>query len=348
MKLGYFKEIYNEVFADPAAWSEWFFGKIAEDDIMIAKDGCGRPAASLLMEVYDFLFHGSVLPSGYVSCMATKPENRSRGFASGLMRESLAGAFERGYAFCELIPAEDHLYEFYRQFSYAPVFYVDQERYTSLHRFATGDAAAIEPSYDVFRRLEDKFGCGPVHSAVQFANVLKDNAFSSGHEVVFMEDAEGAQACIFATYSSSDPEGGVLVRSLLADNDTVGESVLAELRRRVGERPIAVWTPPLSGLKEFLRPRGMLRIVDAAKVLAALAAAHKGLEFSAVVSDPDIEANNAAFIVSGGECRKVARIARPDLDVDIETLAAVLFGSEKTGRIFGLPTRRPYMSLMLD
>lgn len=348
MKLDQFKDIYRLVFKDPAPWCEWFFSRIDEDDIFIIKDGCGRAAATLLMEDYAFRYSSAELRSGYVSCVATRPECRSRGFASELMRQSLQEAKRRGYAFCELIPADEHLFFFYRRFGYAKVFYVDRERYTSLHPFPKGDTRVVEPSYDAFRALEDTVGAGPVHSLSQFEAVMRDNAFESGHEVIFMEDETLARACLFATYDKKAADSPVSVRCLLADTSMMADSVLAELRKRVGERALTVHRPPVSGLKEFLEPFGMLRIIDPGAVLSAMAATHNTVRTSIRVHDPEIADNNGAFVIEKGTCTRVDDVRNPDLDVDIEILALLLFCNEKTGKIFGLPTRRPYMSLMLD
>lgn len=342
-----FREVFSSAFDDSRRWRDWFFSKVAvhDDEISIALDGMGKPVGALLMQPYTFLYRDAELPTEYMSCVATKPEARSKGVASELIAKALVEAAARGSVLCELIPAHDHLYYFYRRFGYSGVFYVDRLRYTALHPFkAHGEAA--EPDYELFSALERRVGCGILHSSEQYAFVLEDIAIDGGYALAVRSD-EGSAIALAV------PEGdAVKVKCLLADTPELADGVLAQLRELVGEKAIVTDTPPLTGDKAFLRAYGMVRILNAEALLAAVAASHSRLKYNVRVRDEIIEANNGLFALSGGKCRRVECGAElssePNLDVDIVTLAAILFSSERTASIFGLPARRPNMSLMLD
>lgn len=257
MKKAQFEEIYASAFSDPTRWRRWFVDEVvtdtADDDIFIVPDSAGRPSASALMKTYGFMYRGVCLPSGYISCVATKPEARTRGLASIAVQEALSEAVRRGYAFCELIPANRSLYSFYCRFGLPMAFYADEERYTSLHEFSDGIGEAIEPTYAVFHGLEERLGCSIIHSETDYRRIIKDLSFESGHSVAFVR--EGGYACLFASWDAGRDDATVTVRSLLADSEPLAMGALGVLRAEVGERPFTVLRPPLSGEKAHLRVR---------------------------------------------------------------------------------------------
>lgn len=346
MKKKEFEEIYRSAFNDGADWRRWFFANVVTDDngIYLSRDSAGKAIGALLMQPYDFLFHDATVSSEYMSCVATRPEARAHGIASGLIRQALRDARERGTAVCHLVPAADHLYFFYDRLGFATAFYIDRERFTALHTFAEGDCKAVEPSFAMFSRLEQAFGCGVLHSVADFANIMADNSIDGGR-VVAVRDADGSEAILFAT----ETDDVARVKCLLADNESAAEGALAHLRDLSGAVAVVVDRPPLSGEKCFLRPYGMARIVDPMPLLQAIAAEHPGLHYAIYVKDSIIESNTGYYTLRDGECRRPAAFGgHADLEVRIDTLAAVLFSNERIGKVLELPVRRPYMALMLD
>lgn len=339
-----FKEVFISAFNDSKLWRNWFFSNVAvnEDEISVALDGMGKPAGALLMQRYAFQYRGAELQSEYMSCVATKPEARSKGVASKLITDAITEAAGRGSAFCELIPAKPHLYYFYRRFGFAGVFYVDRQRYTALHKF-TPCGTPVAPDYELFSALERRNACGVVHNASQYALVMEDIQVDGGYAFAVRE-GDGA-AIVFA----APDEDIIKVKCLLADSPELADGAVALLRDAVGEKGIVVDMPPLTGEKAFLRPYGMLRIIDAHTVLATLASAFPRLKYAIRLHDAIIGDNNGIFNIRDGKCtHPEAYGGHVDLDVSIETLAAILFSSERMASVFDLPGRRPYMSLMLD
>ena len=347
MKTKDFQEIYNLVFRDPEKWTKWFFGEVANDErqIYIAREDNGRASAVLLMQPYSFIYSGAELPSEYMSCVATRPEARSHGVASRLIKDTLMDAYSRGVAMCELIPAESHLFYFYKRFGFAPVFFVDRFRFTALHHFRADTCELVEPTYEVFSRLEREIGCGIVHSERDFANALQDLKLDGGYAIAARNPVDGAEAVVFA----DERDGVAWVKCIMADDDTAASAALEELRRRVGKKAMVVNSPAFYDDPAFLTAYGMGRIVDPQAVLQALAAANPKLNMAVRVRDGVIQENNGVFTVRNGECRRPDAFGgHLDLDVSVETLTALLFSSKKIASIFDLPAQRPYMTLMLD
>lgn len=347
MKAKNFQHIFEQSFDDPAAWRRWFFDNVvADDDIYIAADSRNKPAAALLMQRYDMQYCGRRIPTGYISCVGTLPQARGKGLASTLLRSAICDAHARGMALCELIPAQNHLFYFYRHAGFSTAFYADRERYTSLHNFSGGRGHVVQPTYSLMNNLEKKHGGMILHSEQDYANILTDLALDGEHYAIGATDDAGNAAVLFATADAYD---GIKVKSLLADSRELALTALAELRQRAGNKPITVYLPPVSHEPQFITARGMVRITDAVVILGVLAADHPHLHIAIRLHDSIVEANTGIYIIKdGGVTRTDATDTAIDLDIDIAVLASILFSSHDVGRIFGLPTQRPYMALMLD
>ncbi len=351
MKRSDFEEIARQTFREDEPWRRWFFSSVVAEENLhgVTEDGTSRTIATLMMAPYDILYMYARARAGYISYVATRKDGRGRGYAGRLMRKAIREAHRQGLDFLTLIPASRNLYFFYDKFDFATVFYIDEERYTALQPFDGGTGVAIEPEYEYLARLEHHFGSGVLHSRRDYDNIMADRAFEAGHAEIAARADDGSMAMLFATWDPTRPSGEVTVSSLMSESDAAALTALHELRLRVGERAMTVRRPPVSGIKAYLRPFGMGRIVNTGRVLGFLAAAHPTLHMRIRVYDPLIDANTAVFSLADGKCtRSPWREGRFDLDVRVDTLTSILFSSEKIGDIFNLPTRRPYMALMLE
>ena len=349
MKKEDFIAVFKSSFPDGEAWCNWFFATepVKDENIYLSYDGT-KAASALLMQPYPFLYEGTVFDSGSISCVATRPESRAKGLSRDNLRKALNDARAIGYAMAELVPAADSLYYFYSREGFATVFYVDRERYTSLHSFPEGRGALVEPGYTLFHDLEVEAGCGILHTEADYRRVLEDMSVDGGSVVLAATDDDGHSAMLFAVDA---PDGGALVKCLIGHSKYARRTLLCELRRRVGSRDITVLRPPVSGDKALMQPYGMMRILNPELLLGALAARHPQLSMKIKLSDSLLSDNSGVYELAEGVCVKdCAAVSdyKVDLDISVDTLAGIIFGSHEMGEIFNIPARRPYMSLMLD
>lgn len=346
MKLDDFRNIFRRTFDDTEKWQRWFFASVATDadEVYLSAGRDGNAASALLMQPYDFLYRETIVPAAYISCVATLPESRSQGLASRTLRDALGDARRRGYALCALIPAEEHLVSFYEKQNFASVFYQDFERYTSVHKFQGEVGLSVEPSAAMLHRLEMRCGCGFLHSASDYDEIVADMNLDGESHVIAVADAAGGEAMLFAVVARDEAN----VKCLLADSEMLAQSALAELRRRVADKAVSVSRPPLSGDKAFLKSKGMARITNPQPLLAALAASDAHLRISINLTDSLLAENSGVYLIDGGRCSRSDQSVKADLEVDVSTLAAILFSNHHMGALFGIPSRRPYMALMLD
>lgn len=340
-----FKRLFREGFNESPQWFERFCESVFREEDFIVTEADGRAASGLLLSPYSMSYGGSELALGYISCVATAREHRGKGLMHELMYRALNRAAERGMAICALVPATDRLYFLYDRFGFATVFYVDERRYTSLHRFAMPEGfAATAPTWETLHALETESPSTVLHSRHDFDNIMWDLELDGGMAAA-AEGPDGQRAMAFATASADT----VTVKYLAADSEEAAEAVLAQLRERYGERHIVVWASPVNPGARRLRSRGMARIVNAELALGALAAANPAAEQVIRVHDAVVPSNNAIFVLHRGECRRVEHTLRTlSLDVTADVLTRIMFSGPATGEIFGLTTAHPTLPLMLD
>ncbi|MDE6854801.1 MAG: GNAT family N-acetyltransferase [Muribaculaceae bacterium] len=350
MKKEDFRKIFTSSFTDCSEeWRNWFFDNVVKDEsgIYLESDSHKKNSAALLMQPYTLLYMDSELPTGYISCVATLPERRSQGLASTLLTRAIREARDAGYAMVELIPSSEALTPFYSRNDFATVFYQDVGRYTSLHTFREGRGALVEPTYALFSALERDYGCGILHTEADYAGILADMALDGGAVHLAAMGSDGGAAMLFA---ADAPDGSVAVKALLGSSKYARRMLLHELRRIVGERDITVRSVPSDRSDNpLLKPYGMARITRPDLLLGALAKAVPHFVQTIRLTDDSLPENSGIYVIGAGECRRADEApGKVDLDISTETLAALLFGSHETGDLFGIPSRRPFMSLMLD
>lgn len=351
MKLDRFKEIFRSSFPDSEEWCDWFFGSVvSEECVYLASANDGKAASTLLAQPYELHYEGALLPTVYISCVATLPEYRSCGLASAVLKDAMIDARSKGAVMAELIPAEDHLYYFYSRLGFATVFYADVEHYTSLHTFRPGRGNLVEPTYELFHAIELAQGCSVLHSRADYENILSDMSLDGAPILLAATDDEGGSAMLFAV---ADGDDAVKVKWLAGQSKYAVRTLLAELRRHIGEKDVTVVRPPESGDRALMRPYGMGRVLRPGIFLSVLAAAHPELAITVRIGDDIIPSNSGIYAVADGKCTftpaaDTPRGLKADLDVTAETFTAVVFSSHATSEIIGLPASRPAMGLMLD
>lgn len=340
-----FRRLLRESFTVEPRWVDWFMDEVYTDDELLALESDGKLTSAMLLSPYPMNYRGQLLPAGYMSCVATARSERGKGNMHRLMIRALVAAAERGDALVCLIPASRRLYFFYDRFGFSTVFYIDEHRYTSVHRFPFGEQFhAVEPDYDMFRRLESIRPCGIRHDEMRYHQIVKDIELDGGFVVAASDDV-GGEAMAFVELGR---EAKVL--DILYSSDEAADAVMALMREKAGERPVIVRAWPSEAKNgPALRARGMARIVNVEMMLSALAASDAKIDQVVRVYDPIIPSNNGIYILHKGECEKVqTTLRRVTLDVTVDVLTRLLFSSPSIGQVFDLPTERPLISLMLD
>lgn len=331
-----------------------YFDRVYSDADAMTLVKADRTVSSLLLQRYAMTFHGIRLPVGYISGAATRRAARSKGYMTELMLEALDAARQRGDMAVTLIPASEWLYDFYARMDFAAVFYVDAERYTSLHKFPADEGfhevADIysEAVTDAFARLELTRRCAVVHTRRDFLNILDDLRISHGVFTAVARDGESAPAAM-AWAAPDDENSRLIVKELMGIDASAREAALHAVRRHFPDMPVTVLAVPGEGNGRRLTPRGMMRIVNPMMALQAVAASHPDLSLAIRLTDQLMPINSHTYIISGGECTvDDDYTGKTDFDIDANILCRIMFSSAAIGEITGFPSIRPHISLMLD
>lgn len=343
------KKLWSEAFGDSREYVDMYFERVyqEEDALYILKDG--KVESSLLLQHYGFRFHDAKLPMAYIAGAATRRASRGKGLMSDLMRTALIKARERGDMLVSLVPAHDWLYFFYDKFGLSTVFYVDPQRFTSLHIFTPqNEYYSVEDPYsdevwEAFERLEKARGCGVVHSRRDFLNILEDIKLAKG-SFVAMRDAEGSVVSMaWATVGDL-----LTVTELMGTSHDSREAALARLRELWPDKAFKVLSPPLVETRRLF-DRGMARIVNVPLCLQTIAQAHPEWHCLIRVKDPIFAENSHTYKIADGKVVIAdSSTANPDFDVDIKVFNEIVFSSAKMGEVLRFPSERPVMSLMLE
>ena len=347
------RQIWQECFRDTPQWMDMFFSEVYDDDDALVLEYNNKPVSSLLLQKYTMAWHGEEIPMGYISGAATRRQERGRGHMSELLRIALRQARHRGDMLVSLIPASRRLFFFYDRLGFSTVFYIKENRYTSLHSFSPkekytritdADTAGL---YDFFRRSESERDGTVLHSFRDFTNILADNRIDGGEVIALArEGSDDIVAIGIAVVDDSEPR--VVVRDMFAVDEDAAEGLLDSFRTVYPDYPFTVIRPVTPGARP-IETRAMTRIVNVGSMLGVLARRDPSLKIAVKVRDSIIPDNNKTFIVKSGSVSAVSHYdGRPDLDVTVQTLASILFSTPQVGDVFGLPAVRPFMSLMLE
>jgi len=116
------KIMWHKIFGDSESYLNSFFGKVYKDENTLVDIENGNVVSVLFMIPYKFIANGKETKIVYLYALATEPEYRGRKIMSKLIQKSLDICTKRGYALSVLIPADDSLFEYYRQFGYEEYF----------------------------------------------------------------------------------------------------------------------------------------------------------------------------------------------------------------------------------
>lgn len=350
--------IWQDRFGDSRQWMEMVHSRIYNDRDCLTIDVDGNIVSQLLLRNIDYLHLGQPLKATYIYGAATRRDCQHRGYMSKLMVKALRESFSRGASVAFLKPAQRWLYDFYAGFGFATTVYIDEQRYTSAHKFPSPtDQFAIETSVNDIDELARSYNnlaslrpSTSLHDQVDFMTIMIDNSLDDGVKAIVRNRVDGGICGI--AFAVTDADGNVAVRDLVASDEISAELALGGIADQLPGRSMVVESPTCYRSAKY-EARGMGRIINVAEFLRALVKVKPDLKLRLRIADPVIAENNNVFRVSNGEViveqiDKTVGNQRFDLDVDIEVFTSIVFSSPEIGSIFNLPAARSFISLMLD
>lgn len=347
-----FGELFKLCFPAERKWNQWYLSRPpAADSVRLGLYSESRLVAALELRRYRFRIRPGVeINASYIFGAMTHPSYRGRGFMKKLMKEALEYSRNRGDDLCVLIPADKSLYFFYGNLGFGSAFYFDEKRYVDIHQFGVQKDereayVQAQVDYSFFSSLEDTLHCGIIHNEEQFGELRAEMA-QTGGMIEGIVSADGMPVAL-AAYISKGEE--LRVRLLLARSEEAAEALLGLIKSRHPNVSTVVEDLP-SDRKAMLRVRGMARIICPERFFGEYCRQVREIKQVIRLRDSLMPENSGVYRLENGECTVLGATEniRPTLDTDVGTLTSIIFSSEEMGKIFNLPTRRPFIALMLD
>lgn len=306
-----------ESFKDSPEYVKLVFDNYYDSKLNASREKEGVIVSTLLGVPYDFVDpSGNKLRGLYLCGLATKASYQGNGLMSDMLEEINRKAREKGFDFTFLIPSDEGIRRFYRDRGYHDTFYYKEDYFVKGHRFKSDPELEIQnPAKEDHEALIEYLSKSKVVSGWQLLHSPKDwkavleEAVISGEPIIVARSEKGIRGVAFLSALQSEKEKVdrevryVTVKKLLADDDSIRESLLAEALCRYPEYGVKVvgsctgkpeceaerqvWEPfyaqsngkeaeyeeisqvqvPFSG-KELLKSKGMIRIFDIKSILS--------------------------------------------------------------------------------
>ncbi|MCX7614789.1 MAG: GNAT family N-acetyltransferase [Clostridiales bacterium] len=166
------KRIWDVCFPDDKLFGEWYFHNVwkAENTLVCIVEN--KLAAMLQMLSAQIEYGDDACKATYIYGVGTRPEFRRRGLADMLLNASFEEDRKRNIPLSILIPQEQWLFDFYKKFSYLPVF---KSKKIYLNDINQDEKITVRPIQN--RDIE------------KFAMLYKKNTLDRAHLIRSVEDA---------------------------------------------------------------------------------------------------------------------------------------------------------------
>ncbi len=337
------KNLWKLCFNDSEEFVELYFRLRYNAEVNLAMQSGDDVIAAMQLLPYPMTCYGSVLSLAYVSGACTHPEYRGRGVMSELLSQAFGNLYRQKTELSALIPTEPRLFGYYERLGYAPVFHhtihtfspttaeenLSGTKRRTLHTYTEFDEA-------VFHYLDRHMQARPCciqHTESDFRVVLADLFLSDGR-IFTLHERDRIVA--LALTSPGESPGSLTVNELLADDDEAKQTLLNAICHETETGRLTIIAPPAGNGESH--PLGMIRIIQAKKILRLYAAAHPEVEMNIALTDKQLSANNGYYYLNNGRCmRSRKRLPGAHEELSIAQLAEKIFGSEQA-----------YMSLMVN
>lgn len=346
------KRLWTESFDDSPEYVDMFFSRAYRDCDVLCKrrETDDELLSALLLQPYKMTFHGIEVGADYICGAATYRNHRGKGYMASLLIDALKESRNRGSMLTMLIPGETHLFEYYASKGFSEVFFASEQRFTAVHPFNLKNEFSLyeniydDAVYNKFRKWETERAGSVLHTRRDFLNILDDNRMDNGNVVVMADDDGHPVSIAFAV----ERDGVAVVTELLGESTDARNAAMRQLRGEYGDLPFKLLAPA-AARPEFLTPRGMARITNPSVALEAIANKYPNLKYRCRITDTLLPENSHIYMIDKGEASiDDGFTGHLDLDLTAEVFTCAVFSSPQIGKLLGLPSERPHLSLMLD
>lgn len=220
-----FKEIVNLwhiSFGDSEATIERFLHTLfVENNCLVFREDSSIISMLFLLQA-DIVSASSTHPAYYVYAACTAPHSRGRGVMSKLLEYTIDFAAKENRDFLCLVPADEHLFEYYSRFGFKRIF--KRKEFTLsrsiMSQLAENDAQTCKPSTNAIKLLRDK-AISTGSRLLWDENIIKyaieENELSGGKSIFVQKNGEFVGYSIYNIKSDT-----IIVKELCAWKGSFG------------------------------------------------------------------------------------------------------------------------------
>ena len=216
------KNLWVQIFGDTEKFAEFAANICSSDGIYLLKED--DDIAAMVIAGIDLIACGK--KGFYIYGLATVPQHRSKGYAKKLMDFVCQQKFADGYEFCIAQPAEESLFEYYKNLGFETTTYLRKGTVTiKRNLWATADFDTVTASR--FKAVRDKFSEDEiVHFSGKGYEKFAEYVYSEGGSTAETKDGY----CLY--FEDKDK---IIVRDLFAGTTQHATIILQAVAERTGK-----------------------------------------------------------------------------------------------------------------
>lgn len=330
------KKLYKECFDDTDEFVELYFNFRFNQRVNVSFDSGDQTIAAMQMLPYSFTYQDAELPLWYISGACTHPDYRNMGVMQRLIAEAFARMSRAGVVLSALIPANDHLFDYYEKTGFSAAFYQEYDDVTISTPVKVDNKiekiVEFRPEvYEYYNQRIHKRDCCVQHSEADFKVIVEDMKIDNGFILVASREGN-----IVGTAFVYCEDQTYYIAELLADTEKVKQQLIEAVQHQNTTYTVKLNTP--SVLKNQANKYGMIRIINAGKILQLYAVKHPTLILDISLNDSLLSSNSKYYYLYKGRCMiSEERLPGKHLELDMKGLAELVFKDENF-----------FMSLMMD
>nr|WP_300306020.1 GNAT family N-acetyltransferase [uncultured Anaerostipes sp.] len=313
-------QMYQEIFEDPEAFTEYYFEEIYEDNrVLLAQEG-EEIRGMIHLNPYRVNAGKREWTLHYIVAVAVREQYRRQGIMAHMLKRCLNDMAQAGEPFTYLMPADRAYYE-----PFGFVFVMDwmEEQLEGKKTGFRGEISpAVEEEYDrisgFLETFLKKFGVYTVPDQKYLRRTEKESGSSGGNLMTWKQ--EGSLRGVFAEGYEDD---SAFLRWAFSDDP---EEMLRQIRNRFQGKKIEITGGNVIQGRPV--PKIMARIT-CLKSWEEILRGRRDFSFRIRIKDPLIPQNNGMFLFDGNSERVNIKKEKEDGDAEtilMEDLTRVFFG----------------------
>lgn len=298
------RALWQSVFNDSEEFVQLYFDEKYTDDANVFFRYNGQVLSAMQAFPARFQMGGHVLPSMYLSGLATQPDMRRQGLASQVLYYAHRRAFDRGLVFSFLVPGTEELKDFYRQPIHGDYEVATARKRSPLERTdtAAADMVVSEPDaygsevYFFYKKQMQQSPVALTPSENDFFVAVADAEIEGGGLLVARQKQKIVGTCIYVPTAK-----GHLVTDLLVATPQVQTAFVDFFEQEKRSQSVEV-TAFCKWETKGAVPYAMARVINVERFLRTVAAHHPTEVFEVgVEGDSQIPENNGYYRLDCGK-----------------------------------------------